>query len=297
MFVRTASERDLDAVRALLVETWHATYDAIYGAERVTEITDDWHSIAALKARLTRPNSEFLVADDGKSIGGMAFAAADETARSVMLHQLYVLPGLQGHGIGGDAARRDPRDCFPDAETVRLEVEEANAAAIAFYRGLRLRAMPGAPANCGARAIRHSGTDLGEAAWRHELMRSSAMDDGPLAFARRASTTCRRIVALLAADALGGHGDTTAPDACRTMSRRFADRRQPERHALCRRARRRGRRHLPDHADHLAARARQHEHDDRGRADACRHARQGDRRAMMRFAIEQARAAGARSCS
>ncbi|TIV74013.1 MAG: GNAT family N-acetyltransferase, partial [Mesorhizobium sp.] len=51
MFVRTASERDLVAVRALLVETWHATYDAIYGAERVTAITDDWHSIASLKAR------------------------------------------------------------------------------------------------------------------------------------------------------------------------------------------------------------------------------------------------------
>ena len=45
MFVRSASERDLAAVRALLVETWHATYDPIYGAERVTAITDDWHSM------------------------------------------------------------------------------------------------------------------------------------------------------------------------------------------------------------------------------------------------------------
>ena len=34
MFVRTAGERDLAEVRALLVETWHATYDAIYGAEQ-----------------------------------------------------------------------------------------------------------------------------------------------------------------------------------------------------------------------------------------------------------------------
>jgi hypothetical protein len=76
-FVRTAGERDIKAVRELLVETWHATYDAIYGADRVTEITDDWHSIASLKNRLTRPGSEFLVADDGKRLAGMAFAAAD----------------------------------------------------------------------------------------------------------------------------------------------------------------------------------------------------------------------------
>lgn len=34
-FVRTAGERDLDKVRALLAETWHATYDTFYGVEKV----------------------------------------------------------------------------------------------------------------------------------------------------------------------------------------------------------------------------------------------------------------------
>ena len=36
-FVRTATSRDIAALRALLVETWHATYDELYGAARVTE--------------------------------------------------------------------------------------------------------------------------------------------------------------------------------------------------------------------------------------------------------------------
>ena len=112
MFVRTAGERDLAAVRALLVETWHATYDAIYGAAEVTEITDEWHSIASLKARLTRPNSEFLVADDGKRIGGMAFAAATADAKIILLNQLYVLPDCQRQGHRACAAGRD-RGQFP----------------------------------------------------------------------------------------------------------------------------------------------------------------------------------------
>ncbi|MER8506607.1 GNAT family N-acetyltransferase [Mesorhizobium sp. M0199] len=133
MFVRTAGERDLAAVRALLIETWHATYDAIYGAARVTEITDEWHSIAALKARLTRPNSEFLVADDGKSIGGMAFAAATTDARIVMLNQLYVHPAWHRQGIG-QALLDEIEASFPEARTLRVEVKEANAPAIAFYR-------------------------------------------------------------------------------------------------------------------------------------------------------------------
>lgn len=133
MFVRTAGERDLAAVRALLVETWHATYDSIYGAAKVTEISDEWHSIASLKARLARPNSEFLVADDGKRIGGMAFAAATTDAKIVMLNQLYVHPTCQRQGIG-QALLEEVEASFPEARTLRVEVEEANAPAVAFYR-------------------------------------------------------------------------------------------------------------------------------------------------------------------
>lgn len=132
MFVRTASERDLDAIKALLAETWHATYDAIYGVERVDEITTEWHSLASLKARLTRPNSEFLVADDGKQIAGMAYAAATSDTEVVMLHQLYVRPGNQGVGIGR-MLLDEVEQCFPEARTLRLEVEEANERGVTFY--------------------------------------------------------------------------------------------------------------------------------------------------------------------
>lgn len=133
MFVRTAGERDLVAVRTLLVETWHATYDAIYGAAKVTEITDEWHSIASLRSRLTRPNSEFLVADDGKRIGGMAFAAATADAKIILLNQLYVHPDCQRRGIG-QALLDEVEASFPEARTLRVEVEEANGGAIASYR-------------------------------------------------------------------------------------------------------------------------------------------------------------------
>lgn len=130
MFVRTAGERDLEAVRALLVETWHATYDGIYGAERVDEITDEWHSIAVLRAHLSEPNSEFLVADDGETIGAVAFAQAKDDA--VLLRQLYVRPAMQGRGIGG-MLLHEIQGSFPEARKVRLEVEPANERAVAFY--------------------------------------------------------------------------------------------------------------------------------------------------------------------
>lgn len=132
MFVRTASERDLTAIRALLVETWHATYDALYGVAKVTEITDAWHSLEALKRRLATPRSEFLVADDGKTVGGMAFAQADQDGKAVDIRQLYVLPAFQGRGIGG-LLMDEIEDSFPEARSFRLEVESANPRAVRFY--------------------------------------------------------------------------------------------------------------------------------------------------------------------
>jgi hypothetical protein len=57
VFVRTASERDLPAISALLAETWHATYDGPYGAAGVTEISTRWHSVDWLRQMLRRPGS------------------------------------------------------------------------------------------------------------------------------------------------------------------------------------------------------------------------------------------------
>ena len=55
ILLRPAAADDLPAVRALLVETWHDTYDALLGAQRVTEITTDWHSIKNLRRQLGQP--------------------------------------------------------------------------------------------------------------------------------------------------------------------------------------------------------------------------------------------------
>ena len=132
-FVRTASERDLAKVSALLAETWHATYDALYGADKVGEITARWHSVPALKARLARKDSEFVVADNGRELGGMGYAAmAKDRPKAAFLHQLYVLPRYQRQGIGRDLFA-ELETCFPDANAMLLEVDPRNEAAVAFY--------------------------------------------------------------------------------------------------------------------------------------------------------------------
>jgi ribosomal protein S18 acetylase RimI-like enzyme len=131
LIIRDAEAADLPAVRALLVETWHATYDGIYGWQRVAEITTAWHSLENLAAQLDREGGAFLVALVKDEVIATA-SARIEPDRAALLTRLYVLPQYQGVGIGRTLLQVTLA-CFPQAPVARLEVEGQNEAAIAFY--------------------------------------------------------------------------------------------------------------------------------------------------------------------
>lgn len=130
-FIRTVGKRDLSAVQAVLKQAWQDTYTPLYGAEETRVLSDQWHTIQALEAQLKQPNAEFIIADNGIEIGGMAYAsqAADKI---VHLHQLYVAKHAQGQGLGGDLLT-EIEESFFDAPKFSLEVAPENEAAIAFY--------------------------------------------------------------------------------------------------------------------------------------------------------------------
>lgn len=148
MWVRSASQEDLETVSNMLTETWHDTYDKIYGREKVAELTSQWHSVAALKQRLNKPRSEFIICDDGAEIGAMAFASQIDN-ETTMLHQLYVKPNTQGQGLG-QKLLIEVEACFPDVRKIQLEVEEANDRAIKFYEANGFK-MTGATQDCGVK--------------------------------------------------------------------------------------------------------------------------------------------------
>jgi ribosomal protein S18 acetylase RimI-like enzyme len=131
LIIRDAVAADLPAVRSLLVETWHATYDGIYGWQRVAEITNAWHSLENLSAQLGRDGEAFLVALVDDQIVATS-SARRERDRAALLTRLYVLPTYQGVGIGRTLLHVTLAH-FPLAPVARLEVELQNEPAIAFY--------------------------------------------------------------------------------------------------------------------------------------------------------------------
>ena len=146
VFIRSATAKDLPQAEQLLRQAFHAAYDEIHGSARIEEVSRHWHSPAALKAQLDRAWSEFLLADTGSRIAGIAYAS-QSSEDFVMLHQLYVAPDLTGQGIGGQLVT-ECFDAFPEAKAFRLEVDEKNPRAIAFYQGFGFREISRTQ-NCG----------------------------------------------------------------------------------------------------------------------------------------------------
>nr|WP_210341807.1 GNAT family N-acetyltransferase [Rhizobium setariae] len=119
-FIRSAGEGDLAAV-SKIIEACEPR------APR---------SVQNLKADLKRPDSEFVVADDGRQLGGMGYAAmAKEETGVVILHRLHVSGNLTGQGIGRDIFA-ELETCFPDAKRMRVEVEKADEASQGFFTSL-----------------------------------------------------------------------------------------------------------------------------------------------------------------
>lgn len=129
--IRPAEPDDLEAVRALLAETWHDTYDPLFGADWVSEVSGRWHKVEHLRAQLDVPGTSCLVAAEGGRILGHILADARKPPLLVIA-RLYVLPADQRRGIGGrlvDAVLA----AHPGCERLRLDVEARNAKGLAFY--------------------------------------------------------------------------------------------------------------------------------------------------------------------
>jgi ribosomal protein S18 acetylase RimI-like enzyme len=151
--IRPATAYDLPAVRDVLVATWHASYDHIFGAADVTAITDVWHALPALARDAGRPGVEFLVAQTPEhAIVATSLARLTQPGGAdgvtVTLSRFYILPEHQRTGLGARllAATLAP---FASAKLVTLEVDPQNAPAIAFYQRHGFRRAP-ATQNCGA---------------------------------------------------------------------------------------------------------------------------------------------------
>ena len=146
--IRDATADDIAAVHAVRVETWRYAYAGIVPDDVLRGMdADDQDAIASQRARFRQPvpRTDLLVAErDGRVVGFAAVGPERGTTQPGApprldtevgeVYAIYVLPSVQGRGIGRELMRESlDRLRAHGFRRATLWVLEANVPARAFY--------------------------------------------------------------------------------------------------------------------------------------------------------------------
>ncbi len=100
MTIVVATKEQLPIVRDLALQIWPITYGHILAQDQFDYMMEMMYSLPSLEQQLAHPKPFLLVEDDGKYIGFASYEINFENTNKTKLHKLYVLPQIQGKGIG-----------------------------------------------------------------------------------------------------------------------------------------------------------------------------------------------------
>ena len=134
MRFRPAIAADIPLLRELAQRIWHACYPDIISAEQIEFMLGRMYSEEQIRKELAEGVSwEVIENEPGNSIGFLAFHL--EPDNRVKLNKLYVLPEVQGKGIGTAALRHVFASAAKlGARAVWMQVNKANHRAIGAYK-------------------------------------------------------------------------------------------------------------------------------------------------------------------
>lgn len=99
MTISVATQEQLPIVQELAYKIWPSTYGHILSKDQFDYMMELMYSIDSLEKQLaTKPF--LLVEDEGEFIGFVSYEINWENTAKTKIHKLYVLPTIQGKGIG-----------------------------------------------------------------------------------------------------------------------------------------------------------------------------------------------------
>jgi diamine N-acetyltransferase len=97
---RFADVHDINTIGFLAQQIWPSTYKNILSAEQIKYMMDLFYSPSSLKKQMKDDKHIFLLIEDEEGSLGFASYSKTNAAGIYKLHKIYVLPTLQGKGIG-----------------------------------------------------------------------------------------------------------------------------------------------------------------------------------------------------
>ena len=98
--IRPATVKDINIISSLADDIWPPTYQDILSADQVRYMMDLFYSHDSLRRQIMEQKHQFVIMeDDIAPIGFASYSPINKTS-IYKLHKIYVLPGLQGKGLG-----------------------------------------------------------------------------------------------------------------------------------------------------------------------------------------------------
>ncbi len=134
MHFRSAVASDIPLLRDLAQRIWRACYPAIISTEQIEFMLGWMYSEEQIRKELAQGVTWEVIEDEqGAGIGFLAYCL--EPDNRVKLNKLYVLPEIQGKGIGSAALRHIFQSAAKlGARAVWMQVNKANHRAIGAYK-------------------------------------------------------------------------------------------------------------------------------------------------------------------
>jgi ribosomal protein S18 acetylase RimI-like enzyme len=130
--IRHCTIKDIGVIRELAELIWPATYRSILSEAQILYMMAWLYSQEALKGQMENDSHTFLLASlDRKPVGFASFSRLTE--ERAKLHKLYILPDIQGSGIGKKLVEEVIENALDrQFDSLELNVNRNNPA-IRFY--------------------------------------------------------------------------------------------------------------------------------------------------------------------
>lgn len=99
--MRAAEPKDVPAIRAVAEASWGVAYKSILSVDQMDYMLDWMYSEALLRSAILSGEQVFLLEEENDAIVGFVAFSFPPTLEGICkLHKLYLLPEMQGKGVG-----------------------------------------------------------------------------------------------------------------------------------------------------------------------------------------------------
>jgi diamine N-acetyltransferase len=132
LHIQRATINDIKTIREITFKSWPQTYASILTASQIEYMLELMYSETELTKQIQQKDHSFIIVYEKNM--PLAFASFSEIAQAIWkLHKIYILPEMQGRGIGRFIIQYIIQEIIPTGATaLQLNVNRQNTAKI-FY--------------------------------------------------------------------------------------------------------------------------------------------------------------------